>query len=130
MVKNPLKKAARGRKRAKASQLANAAKKRRDKARMWSMRDEPVEVTEDPAASSRRASEDSEARMTQTNPPQLGEPTDPETRATTLSLTPPSASVTRAPVTCRLCGALGHNRRTCPQARVVPVPVAAVSGAP
>ena len=64
VVKNPLKKTARGKKRARASQLANAAKKRRDKAGMRSMRDEPVEVTEDPAASPRRAGEDSEARMT------------------------------------------------------------------
>ena len=73
---------------------------------MRSRRDEPVEVTEDPAASPRRAGEESEARMTQSYPPQLEEPTDPEAPATALSLPPPSASVTRAPVTCRLCGAL------------------------
>ena len=56
---------------------------------MRSRRDEPVEVTEDPAASPRRAGEESEARMTQLYPPQLEEPTDPEAPATALSSLPP-----------------------------------------
>ena len=105
-VKNPVKKAARGRKRQTAAQLANAAKKRRDRStkskgsRSCSLTDTGEGV---------EAGQLCDALLA---PGQQGQAEGGTCPATSRPARAPTTS--RAPVRCGNCGSEGHNRRGCP----------------
>ena len=91
-IQNPVKKAARGRKRQTAAQLAATAKKRRDRA--LAKANEPSAVPEDQA----------DVPVTQAyNPTAAAGPP------------PPSSNHVGTARKCSHCGMEGHNRRTCPR---------------
>ena len=88
-IQNPIKKAARGRKRQTAAQLAATAKRRRDRAKA------------NAEASSAGLGDPGDVPLTQAYPAAAAAP-------------PPPASVAGAARKCGHCGMEGHNRRTCP----------------